>query len=193
MSELILVAKANWFNESFGENPTNIICIDKDSFISSIESESRFIERAFAETDANYKQIISYCVLSFGDSFFITQRTTKQMEKRLHNRYSLGIGGHISFCDTKSNNLIIAGMLRELFEEVNIQSTYTYDFLGIINDNSSEVNSVHAGVCFLVKLDEKLCSVNETEKMHGFWIDKSEIGQYIDGLEGWSKILINSL
>ena len=99
----------------------------------------------------------------------------------------------MSASDTDSENIVIAGMLRELFEEVDIQCPYTYEFLGIINDNSSEVNSVHVGACFSVKLEGKACTVKETEKMHGFWVNKNEIDKYADGLEGWSKILINSL
>ena len=192
MSEMIMVTDAKWLNASFGEDSSNVISIKENAFIKSIEFNHKFIERDVAETDDNYKQIVSYCLISTGDDIFITQRTTKQTEKRLHNRYSFGIGGHISFIDTKNSNIIITGMLRELFEEIDIQCPYTYDFLGIINDNSSEVNAVHTGVCFLVKLDNKLCSVKEKEKMHGFWINKSEIEQYMDGLEGWSKILINS-
>lgn len=83
-------------------------------------------------------------------------------------------------------------MLRELIEEVNISCPYTYDFYGIINDNSSEVGTVHIGVCFIIKLKEKNCSVKEKSKMHGFWIKKTEISKYINNLENWSKILINS-
>lgn len=192
MSEMIMVTDAKWLNNSFGENSFNIIRVKENDFINSIECNHEFIERGIAETDCNYKQIVSYCLISSGDDLFITQRTIKQTEKRLHNRYSFGVGGHINFTDTKNSNVVVTGMLRELFEEVDIQCAYIYDFLGIINDNSSEVNSVHTGVCFLVKLDNKMCSVKETEKMRGFWINKSEISQYMDELEGWSKILINS-
>ena len=110
---------------------------------------------------------------------------------RLHNCYSLGIGGHISYIDKTKGNIVITGMKRELLEEVDIKSPYTYDFLGCINDNSSEVNSVHLGVCFLIKLNIKSCIVKETEKMRGFWINKSETSKYMDGLEYWSKMLVN--
>ncbi|MDE5757776.1 MAG: hypothetical protein K2H85_04100 [Allobaculum sp.] len=193
MTEMTMVTDAKWLNTSFGEDSINIIRIKENDFISSVESNHKFIARDIAETDESYKQIVSYCLITNGDNLFITQRTTKQTEKRLHNCYSFGIGGHISFVDTKDSNIVITGMLRELFEEVDIQCPYTYEFLGIINDNSSEVNSVHTGVCFLVKLEKKMCTVKETEKMCGFWIKKSETEQYMDGLEYWSKILINSL
>lgn len=83
-------------------------------------------------------------------------------------------------------------MLRELFEEVNIPCSYSYNFYGIINDNSTDVGTVHTGVCFIVKIKEKNCSVKETEKMDGFWINKKEINKYINDSENWSKILINS-
>lgn len=187
-----MVTDAKWFNTNFGESPRNVIRVSESSFIKSIGLNHQFILRDIAETDRAYKQIVSYCLILHKNDLYITQRTTKQTEKRLHNQYSCGIGGHISSIDVNHDNVIIAGMLRELFEEVNIQCSYTYDFYGIINDNSSEVNSVHAGVCFIVKLDEKKCTVRETEKMHGFWINKADACQYIDKLEDWSKILINS-
>ena len=192
MSEMIMVTDAGWLNAAFGTDASHIIEINERDFIDSIEANHKFIERDLAETDDKYKQIVSYCLISHGDEFFITQRTTKQTEKRLHNRYSFGVGGHISFVDAKNSNVVVTGMLRELFEEVDIRCPYRYDFIGIINNNSSEVNTVHTGACFLVTLDEKACFVKETEKMHGFWIHKSDIGRYMDGLEGWSKILISA-
>ena len=188
-----MVTYAQLINTTWGENTANIIKVDKDTFINTIEKNYYFIERDFAEMATEYKQIVSYCLIVCENDYFITQRTEKQTEKRLHNKYSLGIGGHINQYDLKGENVIIAGMLRELFEEVNIQSAYSYSFQGIINDNSTEVNAVHCGVCFLVALEKKECFIRETEKMYGFWINKTDIGQYYDSLEGWSKILVNSL
>lgn len=193
MSEMIMVTDAKWLNGQFGEDSVSVIPVKEDVFFKEIEGNYGFMERDSAETDVSRKQIISYCLIAHGDEVFITQRTAKQTEKRLHNRYSVGIGGHISFVDTESDNAVIAGMQRELFEEVDIPCPYTYEFIGLINDNSTEVNSVHAGACFLIKPEEKLCSVKETDKMHGFWIEKNQIGQYKEGLEGWSRILIRSL
>lgn len=192
MSELVMTTEAKWLNDFLGENSDNIIQVSESAFLQEIENKHEFLDRDLAEGNSDYKQIVSYCLIVCKDYFFITQRTSRQSEKRLHNKFSLGIGGHISSSDLLCDNVVIGGMLRELFEEVNIDCPYRYDFLGVINDNSTEVNTVHAGVCYVISLEDKKCYVNETEKMHGFWINKNDIGQYVDKLEGWSKILINS-
>ena len=136
---------------------------------------------------------MSYCVIKCKDEVFITQRTVKQTEKRLHNLFSLGIGGHISAFDIDNCNIVYSGMLRELFEEVDIQCVFDLSFVGIINDDSSDVNSVHTGLCYLVETCEKKCTVRETEKLRGGWIKESEITEYYDRLEAWSKIVVRSL
>lgn len=192
MSELVMVTDAKWLNGLLGESSNEIIKVQESAFLQTLEGNHDFSDRDLVECNNNYKQIVSYCLIAYKDYFFITQRTPKQSEKRLHNKYSLGIGGHISFSDTLCNNAVIGGMLRELLEEVKIDCKYTYTFYGVINDNSTEVNSVHVGICYIINLEEKSCLVNETEKMRGFWINKNDLHQYADNLEGWSKILINS-
>ncbi len=192
MNEMVMVVDSKWLNKTFGESSKNIIRIEEKKFIKSIASNYKFIERSIAETNYNYKQIISYCLIIWDNEIFMTKRAANITEKRLQNCYSIGIGGHINNSDTKNNNIVIEGMLRELFEEVNIPCSYSYEFYGIINDNSSEVGLVHAGVCFIIKLKEKECSIKENEKLHGLWINKKEINQYMDNFENWSQILINS-
>ena len=172
MRELVMVADAKWLNERFGESSNIVIQVNEESFIESINNNHQFIARNVAEINNAYKQIVSYCLIACKNDIFITQRTTKQTEERLHNKYSIGIGGHISSVDNKTDNktndIVITGMLRELYEEVEINTSYSWKFYGIINDNSTEVNSVHTGVCFLIELDNECCRVKEVEKMHGF-------------------------
>ena len=192
MQESVMVTDANWLNKNFGEDHNHVIRVNVEEFLNLIENNYKFIPRNIAETSNAYKQIVSYCLITYRDKIFITQRTSKQTEKRLHNRFSVGIGGHISSVDQNSSDIVISGMLRELFEEVRIPQEYSCNFFGIINDNSSEVNSVHTGVCFVIQLKTEDCNIIETEKMHGFWVNKDELNMYKDNLEGWSSILLNS-
>lgn len=192
MDEMIMVVDSKRIEERFGVDSSRVIHAKESECIDYINRNHFFVSRLDAERNMLYKQIVSYCLITCGEDVFLTKRTVKQTEERLHNRYSVGVGGHINFTDESCDDAVISGMLRELSEEVNIGCEYTYSFGGIINDNSSEVNSVHAGLCFIIHLREKKCYVKETEKMYGMWINISKVKEYMDGLELWSKILLNS-
>ena len=193
MSEQIMVVDSAWLNHLIGANTKKLLRVEEDEFIKSVEANSFFMDRSMAETNTDYKQIVSYCLISFDNDYYLTQRTPNQTEKRLHNRFSLGIGGHISINDAGSGDTILCGLNRELLEEVEFDCRYSRSFLGVINDNSSEVNSVHAGICYLIKLEERMCSIREKEKMRGFWINHTELADYAEVMEGWSKILVNTI
>lgn len=192
MPEKIMVVPASNISSAFGEDSSRVIPISFTDFDSFITERSEFLPRPLMENDPSYKQIISYCLIECGEYVFIAKRTKKQTESRLHNQYSVGIGGHISLIDSTGDSILMQGMQRELSEEVSIESAYECDFYGIINDNSTEVNSVHVGACFIIKLDEQKCVIRETDKHEGLWIKKKDIFEYYDALEGWSKIFVDT-
>lgn len=192
MSETIVVVDSKIISNLFKENSKEVIQACEKDILQVISDNHKLIKRDIAEKDNTYKQMISYCLIKYEDEIFMTRRTKKQTESRLHNMYSVGVGGHISVSDIESNNIIISGMLRELHEEVFISSNIKYSFYGIINDNSTEVNSVHMGICYIINLDNRECSVRETEKMEGKWVKIRDIHEYLPDMEGWSQILLNS-
>ena len=51
-----------------------------------------FRSRAITEDDPSFKQIIPYVLIRHHDRFLLTQRTSRQTEKRLHGKYSVVIG-----------------------------------------------------------------------------------------------------
>ena len=55
-----------------------------------------FLRRSELEEDPSFKQIIPYAIISNKKSFYLFKRTSKQTEKRLHNKFSLGVGGHMN-------------------------------------------------------------------------------------------------
>ena len=50
--------------------------------------------RPAAETDRSIKQIIPYLVLRDGDRIFLMKRTRAGGDARLHDQYTIGVGGH---------------------------------------------------------------------------------------------------
>lgn len=194
MSEMILVTDARLIEGLYGASDEKLLYAKEEDFLRAVDEAHAFLPRENMENDPTKKQIIAYCVIEKGDFVFMTRRLKKQTEKRLHDRHSIGIGGHINTSDLIDGvNVVKEGLLRELNEEVYIDPDYETEFLGIINDNSTSVNSVHAGACYRIKLKSGDCSVKETEKMEGFWVKKSELKNYYDVLEGWSQIVFNSI
>ena len=48
------------------------------------------------EVDPAWKQIVPYLVLHDGPRIFLMQRTRAGGDARLHDRWSIGIGGHVA-------------------------------------------------------------------------------------------------
>lgn len=159
---------------------------------SVIEREHLFIPRPDAEQDPTYKQIIPYITLCRGDEVFCTRRTNKGGEARLHGRLSLGIGGHINTLDDmESGDIFRRGLQRELEEEVFLNGGGELIPIGIINDDTNEVGSVHLGFFFTMEVTD--ASVRETEKLEGLWLKRSQLADNMNNMETWSQIACEAL
>src|SRR4029079_10871907 len=111
--------------------------------------EPAFLEyrpRGQAETDPTFKQLIPYLVLRCGERYFHYTRGQSGAEARLRAKRSIGIGGHISADEYSSQaDPYRAGMLRELREEIDIQTFFHERPFGLINDDATPVGEVHLG------------------------------------------------
>lgn len=165
---------------------------EKDELYELALSRHLFLEREFAETDFSSRQLIPYAILRHENSVYVLERTSKQSEKRLHNKLSIGIGGHINPIDLNGGKDIIENCLnREINEEVIISGSYTTDFIGIIIDNSTEVSKVHLGIAFEIFLNDPFVEVREYDKMSGNWLELNEIIEQFKRFETWSQIALN--
>ena len=160
-----------------------------DEVLDAITGAYFFIDRPTAEVSPQYKQIIPYVVIRHADRYFLLQRTPKQTEARLHNKLSIGVGGHIN-PDTPD---LLDGLQKELEEEVHVAGDYDLTFAGILNDDTTEVGSVHLGAVFLLDAHDTNVSVRETEKMVGRWAGVDELRAVHDTLETWSQIVFDAL
>jgi predicted NUDIX family phosphoesterase len=170
----------------FSHTPAwNGIIPAQDDIIKTIMEEHHFHPRQLAEEDTDFKQIIPYMIFKHEESFFIMQRSKKAGEKRLAEKYTLGIGGHIRKEDTTAFDIIAWGM-REFEEEVNYDGNYTVSMLGLINDDTSEVGKVHLGCAILLEGDSDEISIKE-ELAWGELIPIDECIVYYDQMETWSQ------
>lgn len=148
-----------------------------------------FLDRPTAEVSPQYKQIIPYVVIRHGESCYLLQRTPKQTETRLHHKLSIGIGGHVN-PDTPD---LMDGLQKELEEEVGVAGDYDLAFYGILNDDTTEVGSVHLGLVYILEAHQPSVTVRETDKMTGRWASAAELATLRDRMETWSEIVYDSL
>ena len=156
-----------------------------DEILDAINERHFFVDRPTAEISPHYKQIIPYVVIRRDDAFYLLQRTPKQTEARLHHKLSIGVGGHIN-PDTPE---LLDGLQKELEEEVEVSGDYDLSFVGILNDDSTEVGSVHLGAVFVLDAHAGDVQVRETEKMTGRWVERAELARLREQLESWSEIV----
>jgi predicted NUDIX family phosphoesterase len=115
-----------------------------------------FISRPAAEKNPSYKQIIPYIILQTADLKMTAAYNRQGSEKRLHDLWSVGIGGHINPIDVKHQTasfeqILVTGMQRELSEELSLRpQTDDPVFTGIISEEITDVGTVHLGAVFRI-------------------------------------------
>ncbi len=193
-----------------------------------------FIDRNIAEkyemllvsTDENshfeyYKQIIPYVVLrttgegcptdSEGEEssrYLVYQRGKSGGESRLHDQWSIGVGGHINLDDNPNKdeydgkNKLVAEwcykncIARELNEELGFPH-YVWPHqpreIAVINDNTTEVGRVHFGIVSILDLSpaetERFCFEDEAKNPE--WKTLDELSSM--NLETWSQLLVENI
>ena len=125
-----------------------------------VEERHCFLPRAEAEQDPAYRQIIPYITLCRGDEVLCTRRLKKGGEARLHGLLSLGLGGHINALDGDTEGIFQRGLHRELAEEADYTPVGELQPLGVINDDRTEVGSVHLGFAFTLVGEKKRPAVS---------------------------------
>lgn len=154
--------------------------------------------RSEMEQDPSFKQLIPYVIFRHTDaagavSVFQYRRGKGQGEQRLHKKRSVGIGGHISSDDSTEINAYDEGLRRELAEEVEIDTPYREQCVGLINDDESEVGRVHLGVVHVFDVESPAVRSRETEIIESGFRPVSELLADLDDFESWSRICLEAL
>ena len=158
--------------------------------------------RGEMEQDPSFKQLIPYVLFRYVDSdggvhLFQYKRGGGQGEKRLHAKRSVGVGGHISTVDAADrlnhHDVYREGMLRELAEEVVIDTPYEQRTVGLINDDETPVGQVHLGVVHLCDVLRPAVSPREEDILDAGFRPVDEILAELDQFESWSQIVVRAL
>jgi predicted NUDIX family phosphoesterase len=150
------------------------------------------------ETDPSYKQLIPYVIFRYRDAtgrtlLFQYIRGKGQGESRLHAKRSIGIGGHISADDAAQKSAYAEGMRRELAEEVAIETPYTEQLAGLINDDETEVGRVHLGVVHLFDVERPAVQPRESDILDAGFRPVEELLAEPERCETWSQICLGAL
>lgn len=192
MKEDILVVEANALKAFINGKP-GLKDANEKMLFGIIEKNGLFKDRDTVEVDPYYKQIIPYIAMINDKNEILTlKRLTTQSEKRLHNKISLGVGGHVNNEDSETPlEAFKKGMQREIDEEVKVKLMETPEFLGVIYDNTTSVGQVHLGMAYKVKID--FFGINEKDKFEYSWKTPDELANEIEAMENWSKFILNKL
>jgi predicted NUDIX family phosphoesterase len=150
----------------------------------------RYLPRSLAENDPSFKQLIPYVVLRWRESVFAYTRGQAGGETRLRALRSLGIGGHICAEDGAADDPYRTGMLRQLEEEVYLDTTYIERTIGLINDDRTPVGQVHLGVVHILDLAEPNVRQRDEALAAGGFASLKQLRQLGDEFETWSRFLL---
>ncbi len=157
-----------------------------------LATEGQFLPRADVEEDPRWRQIIPYAVLERAGSVFLVKRLKAGTEARLHERLSIGIGGHINPLDHVNARDVLEGALtRELREELHIRAFFA-EAVGLIHTAETLVDRVHTGVLYRVRAPGDI-EVRETHKLSGGFVPWAEVAEERVKLEGWSQLALRFL
>jgi predicted NUDIX family phosphoesterase len=158
----------------------------------AVAADGRFMERPRAEEDAAFKQLIPYVVVRDGALVYLMERTAAGGDARLHGKASIGVGGHLNPVD-EGEDPLADGLRREWSEELVADWEPTFRLVGLLNDDTNPVGSVHLGVVFEVDAAGRGVEVRERDKLSGRFATPAEVRAAWDRMETWSRLVADHL
>ena len=154
-----------------------------------------FVNRSIAENNNRYKQIIPYSIFRYKNDILCYKRSKAGNEARLHNLYSIGIGGHINLIDSRGKlspiSILESARDREIEEEFSLTIYGQPNFLGFINDDTNMVGKVHLGIAYEWFLASKYVEAKEKSIEEYIYISIDDLLSTNLNLETWSTIVVN--
>jgi predicted NUDIX family phosphoesterase len=160
-----------------------------DAFEPIVARDGCFQPRAVMEVDRAWKQVIPYLVLRDGERFFLMRRTKAGGDARLHDRWSIGVGGHLNPGDVN----LAGGLRREWREEVRADFEPEFQLVGLLNDDSTDVGSVHIGAVYVAEAGGLPVAIRETDKLTGSFAEPAEVAAVVEHMESWSALVFEHL
>jgi predicted NUDIX family phosphoesterase len=150
-----------------------------------VARDGEFRPRAEVEVDRSWKQVIPYLVLRDGTRYFLMRRTQAGGDARLHDRWSIGVGGHLNPGDGD----LAGGLRREWREELRADFEPEFTLIGLLNDDTTDVGAVHVGAVYVADAGGEAVEIRETDKLSGAFAAPAEVAAVVDRLESWSALV----
>jgi predicted NUDIX family phosphoesterase len=160
-----------------------------EAALATVAREGFFMRRGDAEEDPSHKQVIPYLVLRDGERWFLMRRTRAGGDARLHDLWSIGVGGHLNPGDGD----VAGGLRREWAEEVVAAFEPEFVPIGLLNDDTTAVGAVHVGVVFVADAAGRAVTIRETDKLTGAFATTAEAAAVRDAMESWSRLVFDAL
>jgi predicted NUDIX family phosphoesterase len=151
---------------------------------------ARGMPRSWAEVDPTYKQLVGYVILRRGEDVFNYRRVRGGGETRLTGLRSLGLGGHLNLGDVTDRvdrPSLERSIRRELQEEAILTELPELRYVGILNDDRTDVSQVHLGVVVVINLDSTNVSLRDPTLDDGRFDRIAELSRRRNEFEDWSK------
>jgi len=159
------------------------------TFEALVAREGQYVPRAVAEHDRSLKQVIPYLVLRDGAEYFLMRRTRAGGDARLHDLYSIGVGGHLN----PEDGGLAGGLVREWHEELVADFVPDFELIGLLNDDTTDVGSVHLGAVYAGNANGRPVLIRETAKLEGTFAGVDETARVREGMESWSRLVFDLL
>lgn len=162
---------------------------DVTEILRRVDECGSHVPRSVAEADRTLKQIIPYLVLRDGERIFLMKRTRAGGDARLHDRYSIGIGGHLN----PGDGSILDGLEREWREELDAGFVPPFEFVGLLNDDTVDVGMHHLGLVYVAEASGRQVGVRETHKLSGSFERIEVVRAAYDLMETWSQLVLDAI
>lgn len=160
-----------------------------DDLLRALEVHGEFRARGEAEDDPAWKQVIPYLLLRDGERIFLMRRSRAGGDERLHERYTIGVGGHVN----PQDGGVLGGLRREWAEELVADFTPDFEPVGLLNDDSNPVGAVHLGLVYAADAAGRPVAIRERDKLDGGFATLDEVSAVVDRMETWSSLLLEFL
>jgi predicted NUDIX family phosphoesterase len=172
-----------------------------EGFERTVARHGFFVERERAEHDPELKQIIPYTLVTRSTErspeVLLLRRLARGGEARLHDKLSIGVGGHLEPVDAGEGraSVLDAGTRRELSEELDLDGSLEWRRVGILNDDSNPVGAVHVGLVQVARARGNV-AIREADVLAGDFTSLERLAQLCAqgaNFETWSALLVERL
>ena len=166
-----------------------------------------YLPRSVAETNDGYKQVITYTVIQYQSKILTFRRGLyNRAAKFLRGAQCIGFGGHVNEQDRDLFSFDDLGIrqngAREISEELMLPNGRPHvspdklQYLGILNDDSSDVGIRHMAVVLRYWVDDwtqwKSVGRGEASMNKIKWLDTLSETINLSEFEYWSQLVIRS-